>query len=104
MLMTSIGMVVDVPVMRLILAVVVLVILIILCWLVLRPEIAKIFTYVLLQYGLNVDATSVMMYFYTDDVEQLPSGPHLSRFFVTTVMGTSSTVLSCVGIGLYNRF
>lgn len=45
-----------------------------------------------------------MKYFYTDDACEFPTGPHFSRFYVTSVLGTTSTILSLVGVVLYNRF
>lgn len=72
--------------------------------LVLRPVIAKINAFFLIQTSLSVAIGGSTFYFYTDTPKQYPDGPHFSIEFFTTVLGLVGSLFSLVGLGLYNRY
>mmetsp|Transcript_79070 Transcript_79070/g.124704 ORF Transcript_79070/g.124704 Transcript_79070/m.124704 type:complete len:635 (-) Transcript_79070:30-1934(-) len=71
---------------------------------VLRPEIAKVNTFFVLQAALSITISGATFYFYTDKVEQYPEGPHFSAWFFTTVLGLVSSIMSLIGLATYNRY
>jgi len=72
--------------------------------LVLRPEIAKVNTFFVLQAALSVGISGATFYFYTDKPSQFPEGPHFSVWFFTTTLGLVSAGMSLVGLATYNRY
>lgn len=70
----------------------------------LRPEIAKVNTFFVLQAALGITINGASFYFYTDRAEQFPEGPHFSAWFFTTTLGLVSAVMSFVGLAIYNRY
>jgi len=72
--------------------------------LVLRPEIAKVTAWTLVQTSMSLSVGGAAFYFYTDTPEQYPEGPHFSTFFFTTVLGTMGFVCSLIGIWTYQKF
>lgn len=72
--------------------------------LVLRPIIAKFNAFSLIQTSLSLSTSGAAFYFYTDNEEQYPEGPHFSEFFYNSVMGTVGALFSLVGIWLYQRY
>lgn len=85
-------------------AVVVLVILLPSFHLVLRPEIAKVNTFFVLQAALGVGINGATFYFYTDKPDQYPEGPHFSPWFFTTTLGLVSSLMSLLGLATYGRY
>mmetsp|Transcript_88860 Transcript_88860/g.153917 ORF Transcript_88860/g.153917 Transcript_88860/m.153917 type:complete len:758 (+) Transcript_88860:105-2378(+) len=71
---------------------------------VLRPEIAKVNTFFVLQAALGIGINGATFYFYTDKPEQFPEGPHFSAWFFTTTLGLVSASMSLLGLGTYNRY
>jgi len=71
---------------------------------VLRPEIAKVNTFFVLQAALSISINGATFYFYTDKAEQYPEGPHFSAWFFTTTLGLVSSIMSLVGLATYNRY
>merc|ERR1719181_1691242 len=71
---------------------------------VLRPEIAKVNTFFVLQAALSITINGASFYFYTDKPEQFPEGPHFSAWFFTTTLGLVSAIMSLVGLVTYNRY
>lgn len=71
---------------------------------VLSPVIAKFNAFTFLLTILSLSHSSAAFYFFTDDKKEYPEGPHLSDFFVVTVMSTLGSCCSLVGIFLYQRF
>jgi hypothetical protein len=72
--------------------------------LVLRPEIAKVNTFFVLQAALGIGIQGATFYFYTDKPAQFPEGPHFSVWFFTTTLGLVSAIMSLVGLVTYNRY
>lgn len=50
-----------------------------------------------------VDVTAARFCFFTDAPEIFPDGPHLSRFFVTTVLASAANAATVVAVLLYER-
>lgn len=71
---------------------------------VLRPEIAKVNTFFVLQAALGIGINGATFYFYTDKPEQFPDGPHFSAWFFTTTLGLVSASMSLLGLVTYNRW
>lgn len=65
-------------------------------------RIARIQTFVILQNMCSLSIDSAAFFFYTDDAEAYPEGPHFSPFFYVTVLGVVGTLLTVVGVALYN--
>jgi len=72
--------------------------------LLLTPVIAKFAVYTMLQASLTWSISGASYYFYTDDAESYPEGPHFSAMFYNSVLGTMGTLLSLLGIVTYNRY
>lgn len=72
--------------------------------LLLTPVIAKFAVYTMLQASLTWSISGASYYFYTDDAETYPEGPHFSAMFYNSVLGTMGTLLSLLGIVTYNRY
>jgi len=70
----------------------------------LRPVIAKVNAFFLLQTSLGISIGGASFYFYTDNPQQFPEGPHFSQEFFTSVLGTAGSICSLVGIYTYQRF
>jgi folate/biopterin transporter len=71
---------------------------------VLRPEIAKVNTFFVLQAAMGIGINGASFYFYTDKPEQYPDGPHFSAWFFTTTLGLVSAFMSLLGLATYNRY
>jgi len=72
--------------------------------LVLRPVIAKVNAFFLVQTSLGFSVGGASFYFFTDTPEQYPEGPHFSMAFFTSVLGIVGSVFSLVGIYSYQRY
>jgi hypothetical protein len=70
----------------------------------LRPVIAKVNAFFLIQTSLGFSIGGAAFYFYTDTPEQYPEGPHFSMEFFTSVLGVIGSLCSLVGIFTYQRF
>jgi len=70
----------------------------------LRPMIAKVNAFFLVQSSMTFSISGATFYFYTDTAEQYPEGPHFSMQFYTTVLGVVSTVFTLLGIWSYQRY
>merc|ERR1719230_297959 len=55
--------------------------------LVLRPVIAKVNAFFLIQTSLGFSIGGAAFYFYTDTADKYPEGPHFSMQFFTSVLG-----------------
>lgn len=71
---------------------------------VLRPEIARVNTFFVLQAALGIGINGATFYFYTDKPAQFPEGPHFSAWFFTTTLGLVAATMSFVGLATYNRY
>lgn len=71
---------------------------------VLRPAIAKMNAFFLVQTSLGLSIGGATFYFYTDGPKQYKDGPHFSIQFFTTVLGLVTSFCSLVGLMLYNRY
>lgn len=85
-------------------AVIVLIIILPAFHLTLRPEIAKVNSFFVLQAALGIGINGATFYFYTDKPEQFPEGPHFSAWFFTTTLGLVSASMSFIGLATYNRY
>eukprot|EP00927_Polykrikos_kofoidii_P084518 TRINITY_DN8925_c0_g2_i2.p1 TRINITY_DN8925_c0_g2~~TRINITY_DN8925_c0_g2_i2.p1 ORF type:complete len:591 (-),score=93.15 TRINITY_DN8925_c0_g2_i2:70-1773(-) len=72
--------------------------------LVLRPIIAKVNAFFLIQTSLSFSIGGASFYFFTDGPDMFPHGPHFSMEFYTSVLGTVGSVTSLVGIMIYQRY
>merc|ERR1719171_667434 len=72
--------------------------------LVLRPVIAKVNAFFLIQTSLGFSIGGAAFYFYTDDETKYPDGPHFSMEFFTSVLGVLGSVCSLIGIFLYQKY
>lgn len=72
--------------------------------LLLRPVIAKVNTFFVLQTTLSLSYSGASFYFFTDNATQYPEGPHFSITFYSTVLGIASAVFSMLGIYTYQRW
>jgi hypothetical protein len=70
----------------------------------LRPTIAKINAFFLVQTSLGIGIGGATFYFYTDTPEQYPNGPHFSVQFFTTVLGLVTSLFSLAGLLIYNKY
>jgi len=70
----------------------------------LRPTIAKVNAFFLIQTSCGVSIGGASFYFYTDTAAQYPEGPHFSTEFYTSVLGIAGSVCSLVGIMTYQRY
>lgn len=71
---------------------------------VLRPEIAKVNTFFTLQAVLSLTTGGATFYFYTDQAEQYPEGPHFSPWFFASVLGFVSSLMSLLGLVTYSHY
>lgn len=72
--------------------------------LVLRPIIAKVNAFFLVQTSLGISIGGASFYFYTDTPEQYPEGPHFSQEFFTSVLGIIGSLCSLAGIYSYQKY
>lgn len=70
----------------------------------LRPMIAKVNAFALVQTALNFSISGASFYFYTDGPAEYPEGPHFSIVFYTSVLGIMSATAALLGVWSYNRF
>ncbi|CAD7925329.1 unnamed protein product [Amoebophrya sp. A120] len=85
-------------------ALVVLVVILFSFSVILRPEIAKMNAFYVLQGSLSIGIGGASFYFFTDGPKEYPTGPHFSTFFFVTVLGVTGTLCSLCGLWFYNRF
>lgn len=69
----------------------------------LRPEIAKVSVWGLVQTSVGFSISGGSFYFYTDSKDAFADGPHFSKFFFTTVLGLFGTIFSLLGIYSYQK-
>mmetsp|Transcript_21274 Transcript_21274/g.38828 ORF Transcript_21274/g.38828 Transcript_21274/m.38828 type:complete len:565 (-) Transcript_21274:9-1703(-) len=70
----------------------------------LRPVIAKINAFFFLQSMFHIGTSGAAVYFFTDKEAQYPNGPHFSRQFYVTGMGSVAAICSLLGMSAYNVF
>jgi hypothetical protein len=85
-------------------AVIVALIMLVAFSLVLRPVIAKVNAFFLLQSSLGFSTSGATFYFYTDTAEMYANGPHFSMEFYTSVLGLVASVCSLFGVFSYQRW
>jgi len=71
---------------------------------VLKPSIAKVNAFFLLQTAMCVSIGGAAFYFYTDTPEEYPEGPHFSVVFYSSGMGLLSIICAVFGLYLYQRY
>lgn len=72
--------------------------------LLLRPEIARVNSFFMMQAALSVNINGATFYFYTDTPEQYPEGPHFTPWFFTTALGLVASVMSLLGLATYTHY
>jgi hypothetical protein len=72
--------------------------------LLLRPEIAQVNTFFMLQAALSMNIQGATFYFYTDNESQYSKGPHFTPWFYTTTLGFVSSVMSLLGLATYTNY
>lgn len=102
--LTTVGMVSDSHTVQFAAALSVIVILLPTFHILLRPEIACMNTFFVLQAALSLNIGGATFYFYTDQKDQYPDGPHFSASFFATTLGFVSSAMSLVGLAIYTRF
>lgn len=70
----------------------------------LRPTVAKINAFFLIQTSLSLQIGGSTFYFYTDGPKEYPDGPHFSVQFFTTVLGLVTSCFSLLGLITYNKY
>lgn len=70
----------------------------------LRPIIARVNAFSLIQTSLSCSIGGGAFYFYTDTPDQYAAGPHFSMTFFTTALGAAGALTSLVGIFTYQRY
>lgn len=85
-------------------AIIVAVVMLVAFSLVLRPIIAKVNAFFLIQTSLGVSIGGASFYFYIDTPEQYPEGPHFSMEFFTSVLGIIGSICSLAGIYTYQKY
>jgi len=84
-------------------AVIVAVVMLVSFSIVLKPIIAKVNAFFLVQTSLGFSVGGASFYFFTDGPAQYPEGPHFSMVFFTSVLGTVGSICSLIGIFSYQR-
>jgi hypothetical protein len=74
------------------------VILIILFNLLLDPIFAKIQSFFIIQNMFSVSIETASFFFFTDDANSYPDGPHFSQFFYITVIGIVGSLFGLIGM------
>jgi len=72
--------------------------------LVLRPEIAKVAVFFLMQAVCTPSLGGASFFFFTDSPGQYLAGPHFSTEFYSTVLGLVSPVMCLLGIAAFSSF
>mmetsp|Transcript_56383 Transcript_56383/g.132218 ORF Transcript_56383/g.132218 Transcript_56383/m.132218 type:complete len:563 (+) Transcript_56383:140-1828(+) len=72
--------------------------------LVLKPLIAKVNLFFLLQTACSLNIGGATFYFYTDTMEQYPEGPHFTMEFYTSVLGVTGSLCSMAGVYTYQKY
>lgn len=65
-------------------------------------RIAKLVSLVLLQGMFSVSTETPAFFFYTDNAEQYPEGPHFSTYFFVTVRGLVGALCGLIGVMSYH--
>merc|ERR1719389_1175247 len=78
-------------------AIVVAVVMLISFSVVLKPVIAKVNAFFLIQTSVGMSIGGASFYFFTDTPLEYPEGPHFSMEFFTTVLGTVGSICSMFG-------
>jgi len=71
---------------------------------VLRPVIAKVNAFFLIQTSVGFSISGAAFYFYTDDDKMFKDGPHFSKEFFVSVIGIVSAICSLVGVYTYQQY
>jgi hypothetical protein len=69
----------------------------------LRPTIAKVNAFFLIQTSVCFQISGATFYFYTDSADKYSAGPQFSVTFFTTVLGTAGSLCSLLGIYMYQQ-
>jgi len=70
----------------------------------LNPAIAKFNAFSLIQTSLAPSVGGAAYFFFTDNAEQYPEGPHFSPFFFNSVLSGVGGALSLLGIYTYQKY
>jgi folate/biopterin transporter len=102
--LTTVGIAYESVALNALVAVVVALVMLTAFSLVLRPVVAKVNAFFLVQTSLGFSVGGASFYFFTDGPAQYPEGPHFSMIFFTSVLGLVGAVCSLIGIFSYQRF
>lgn len=69
----------------------------------LRPKIARMNAFFMIQSMLCLSVSGATFYFYTNTEKQYAQGPHFSVQFYNTILSCVASLFSLVGIYLYNK-
>jgi len=70
----------------------------------LKPVIARVNAFFLVQTSLGFSIGGASFYFYTDGPEEYKDGPHFSMQFYVSVLGVCGSVCSLIGIWTYQQY
>jgi len=84
-------------------AIIVAIVMLIAFSVVLKPVIAKVNAFFLIQTSVGLSIGGASFYFFTDTPAEYPEGPHFSMEFFTSVMGTVGSICSMFGIYSYQK-
>ena len=75
-----------------------------LCWGFFNPLVGKLAVFLALASVTNLSMAGPSHYFYTDNAEQYPAGPHFEPWFFVTVCGLVGAVTCIVALMIYAKF
>jgi len=103
-MLTVIGIVYESALINAVAAIIVAVVMLVSFSIVLRPVIAKVNAFFLIQTSLGFSIGGASFYFFTDNKAQYPEGPHFSMEFFTSVLGVIGSICSLIGIYSYQKY
>merc|ERR1719162_1113618 len=104
MLLTVLGIFYESTKVNAIAAIAVAVVMLVAFSVVLKPVIAKVNAFFLIQTSVGLSIGGASFYFFTDTPAEYPEGPHFSMEFFTSVLGTVGSLCSMVGIYTYSKY
>jgi len=103
MILTFLGIFYESAKVNAIAAIVIAIVMLISFSVVLKPVIAKVNAFFLIQTSVGMSIGGASFYFFTDGPKEYPEGPHFSMEFFTTVLGTVGSICSMFGIYSYQK-
>jgi len=70
----------------------------------LKPIIGKMNCFFFIQTCCVIDISGASFYFFTNDAQQYPHGPHFSKIFYASGLGVFISLLNLCGMWIYNQY